>query len=280
MSAISTTQGSPWDVGAISTGEFRGVPLRDILSKYGITSENKQNVSHVHFYAVDSPFVCSIPVEKALNSEGDVLLATHMNGEPLNREHGFPLRLITPGYAGVRNVKWVERIEVSKEESQGAWQRGMAYKYFAPWVKDLKGIAISEQPTVYEMPVQSCVCDVNTGRGVFASDTEVEVRGFAWSGGGRGIVNVGVSVDGGKTWQSAELGEGKDQPIGRAWAWTFWSCTIPLTEEAKKSGEIEVVCRAVDSSFNSQPERKDLCWNVRGILNNSWHHVTLPIQHD
>ena len=243
----------------------------------GVTEDDRKGAKHVHFYAADSPFVSSIPIRKALDLEGDTILAYSMNGEALNRDHGFPLRLIAPGYAGVRNVKWVERIVVSDVDAPGAWVRGMSYKYFAPWIKDLKGIPIEKQPSVYDMPVQSAICDINHGN-VTRDDDEVTIQGFAWSGGGRNIVNVGISIDGGVTWQSAELGEGKDQESGKAWAWTFWKAIVPIPPHLKERDALDVTCRAVDSSFNSQPERKDMVWNIRGILNNSWHRVRMPFE--
>jgi sulfite oxidase len=251
--------------------------LRDLLHQMGVTEENKHGAQYVHFYAVDSPFVSSIPIKKALDFDGDTIIAYEMNGEPLNRDHGYPLRVITPGYAGVRNVKWVEKIVVSGEDAPGAWTTGMSYKYFAPWIKDLKGVAIEKQPSVYDMPVQSAICDVNRGV-VTRDDEEVVVRGFAWSGGGRKIVDVGVSIDGGKTWQSAEMGRGSEQESGKAWAWTFWSANLNVPRHLRDGDGLEIVCRAVDSSFNSQPERKDMVWNIRGILNNSWHRVTIPFE--
>jgi DMSO/TMAO reductase YedYZ molybdopterin-dependent catalytic subunit len=74
----------------------------------------------------------SIPVEKALSPWGDVVLAYEMNGAAIPRDHGYPVRAVVPGHVGVRNVKWVERVEVRATEAEGPWQRGIAYKGFAP----------------------------------------------------------------------------------------------------------------------------------------------------
>ena len=85
----------------------------------------------------------SVPAEKALSELGDCILAYEMNGEPIPRDHGGPLRAIIPGYAGVRNVKWVQRVKLSSQEAEGAWQRGMNYKAMpSHWrtKQDLQGV--------------------------------------------------------------------------------------------------------------------------------------------
>lgn len=89
---------------------------------------------------------------------------------------------------------------------------------------------------------------------------------------------VDLSIDGGKTWTQAELKKGSNQPYGRAWAWTLWEGKIAVPAHLRQANqEIEVCCRAVDHSFNQQPERPDLVWSLRGIMNNSWHRIKLRV---
>ena len=125
------------------------------------------------------------------------------------------------------------------------------------------------------MPVQSSILLPLAGSAVDAGD-DVTVRGFAWSGGGRGIVRVDVSADDGATWHTAELKEGREQPTHRAWAWTFWEVDLPICESARKA---TLVCRAVDAAHNKQPETPEAVWNMRGLANNSWHRVPLRVLH-
>ena len=139
-----------------------------------------------------------------------------MNDEPLPRDHGFPLRLIVPGYVGVRNIKWVKSINVSTEEAGSEWQQGISYKQLPPYVKSQKDFDLRRIPTILEMPVQSCIVKSEI------EDGKLNVSGFGYSGGGRAIIRVDVSVDGGNSWQFADLKEGKQQRLYRAWAWTFW----------------------------------------------------------
>lgn len=84
-------------------------------------------------------------------------------------------------------------------------------------------------------------------------------QGYAYSGGGRGIVRVDVSVDGGENWTTATLKEGSHQPMHRAWAWTLWECDVDLP----KSDNIELICKATDASYNVQPDSVKAIWNLR-----------------
>mmetsp|Transcript_63410 Transcript_63410/g.138073 ORF Transcript_63410/g.138073 Transcript_63410/m.138073 type:complete len:607 (+) Transcript_63410:65-1885(+) len=278
LDQVCKTAGIPWGFGAISTAKWGGVYLREVLMHCAGLSlegvESTGSAAHIVVQGLDS-MQASIPVEKALNPHGDVLLAYEMNGEPLNREHGAPIRLVVPGVVGVRNVKWVTEVTVSKEEAKGQWQRGMLYKGFSPMVHDLTGVDVEKIPSVQEMPVQSVI--VSPKPGTVIRDDEIEMRGFAWSGGGRGIVRVDISLDKGQTWIAAELQQGSDQKPFRAWAWTFWEASVPVPE-AYRGKEFTVLCRATDSSCNTQPEQPQHIWNLRGLNCNCWHRVL--VKHD
>jgi DMSO/TMAO reductase YedYZ molybdopterin-dependent catalytic subunit/predicted heme/steroid binding protein len=127
FNVFERTSGTTWGQGAISTAKWGGVRLSDILKNAGIgdpiEAQTKGGMEHVRFYAVDGMSV-SIGIEKAMNPYGDVMVCYEMNDEELPRDHGYPLRLIVPGYAGIRNVKWLKKIELSNEEAEGPWQRG------------------------------------------------------------------------------------------------------------------------------------------------------------
>lgn len=274
LDRITKTSGIPWGTGAISTAKWGGVYLREVLmhcAGVDLETVERGDVRHVVCYGMDD-MQASIPIEKALSPFGDVLLAYEMNGEPLPPEHGSPLRLIAPGIVGVRNVKWVSRIELSKEEAHGPWQRGIAYKGFSPMQKSVNGVDVERILSMQEMPVQSAIMSPKSGQVVELDD--VEVSGWAWSGGGRGIVRVDVSVDEGKSWTTAELKEGSQQNPSRAWAWTFWGCSVPIPE-CLRGKEITVLCRATDASYGTQPEQAAPIWNLRGLNCNCWHRVTV-----
>ena len=275
LNSVRPTSGNAWGLGAISNASWTGVPLRDILKASGLATEAEQAggvVQHVHFEGADGT-KASIPVEKATSLHGDVLVAYEMNGEPLPPDHGFPLRAIVPGHVGVRNIKWLQRVVASAEEASGVWQRGIAYKTFGPDVTKVDGLDISKYAPIQEMPVQSAILSP-LPQAVAEAGEVVNVQGFAWSGGGRGIVRVDVSGDDGATWVTATLGQGSQQPLSKAWAWTFWEAEVPVLT----AGPTKLVCKAVDASHNTQPETAASVWNLRGLANNSWHRVPLVVK--
>jgi len=273
---IHETSGISWGCGAMSTAVFKGALLRDVLTFGGLLTPSvaeREGVKHIIFEAVDE-MQASIPIEKALSPYGDVLIAYEMNGKALPPEHGYPVRMVVPGHVGVRNVKWVERLRTSSEEAVGPWQRGMSYKGFSPSLKSCKDMSeedIAQIQSIQEQPVTSMILEPKEGSTSELDD--ITVRGIAWSGGGRSIVRVDVTVDDGKTWHTAVLKEGSEQHPARAWAWTFWECDVPKPEGLDDGDVVEICAKATDASYNSQPESIKHIWNLRGINNNSWPRV-------
>lgn len=317
LHALAPTQGLHWGCGAVSTAVFEGVWLRDVIkASLGIGTEEearKKGIRWVQISGIDDPFDASIPIEKALDPRGDVIVATKMNGVALPREHGYPVRIVVPGFLGARSVKWADRVVLSPEMSYSTWQRGVAYKALsATETKHGVGAVVTRDAySVMELPVQSCVLHPREGDEVHATPSTqetdprgdapngtIKVHGFAWSGGGRNITRVDVSADGGTTWTRATLKEGATQPYGRAWAWTLWDADVPIpslpaphaayeadaagVDKGTKTGKVverrvELVCRALDVAQNQQPESPAPLWNLRGILNNAWHRVGVTV---
>ena len=221
-----------------------------------------------------SQFAASIPVEKACDPRGDVLLAYEMNGQPLPRDHGYPLRAVVPGVAGVRNVKWVCKISISDEESGSLYQT-RDYKGFNPSI-DWDNVAgeWDKAASIQDMPVTSAICTPSPGSTVQVTDGRVKVSGYAWSGGGRKILRVDLTADGGKTWVKADIVEQDSAKHPRHWAWTLWEGSIPVPG----GGEVEVWSKAVDSSYNVQPESFQNIWNLRGVLCNAYGRVKINVE--
>ncbi|XP_051933306.1 sulfite oxidase, mitochondrial [Hippocampus zosterae] len=284
MNAVKQVKGLNWGISAISNATWAGARLRDVLLAAGYDADAAQWARHVQFEGLDkdvtgTTYGASIPVNKAIGEEGDVLLAYEMNGEPLPPDHGFPVRVVVPGTVGARNVKWLSKITVSAEESGSHWQQN-DYKGFSP-TTDWDTVDFKSAPAIQELPVQSAITVPADGAAVPRASEEVTVKGYAWSGGGREVVRVDVSLDGGKTWQVAELrssdgGQSPEPspPPGRAWAWKLWELTAPLPSEAR---QLEIVCKAVDNSYNMQPDTVAPIWNLRGVLSNAWHRVKVNI---
>jgi len=275
-------KGLDWDAGAIGTAVWGGVLLRDVLKAAGL-EEGDPAVAHVHFIGHDVdesgvPYAASIPVAKALSAAGDVLLAYEMNGKPLPVDHGGPLRVIVPGVVGARNVKWLGEVVASAEECQGHWQQ-RDYKAFSPGT-DWDNLDWSSAPAIQDMPVVSAICEPTKGSSVYSDEGKVAARGYAWSGGGRDIIRVDVSADGGNSWTPATLKKLPQSKSGRAWAWTLWEADVPVPKEfdVKKGGELRLLCKATDESYNTQPESASGVWNIRGLANNSYHHVDVKVE--
>jgi sulfite oxidase len=287
------TSGTAWGQGAISTAAWTGVRLSDLVQD-ALSFSSLDPMEHVRFYSVDG-MSASIGLDKALSPHGDVIVAYAMNGDPLPREHGYPLRMIVPGYAAVRSVKWLHKIELNQDEAEGPWQRGLNYKILPPSVTDAQAVKMDEMPSVTEVSVFSGITEANIvtaptenaspstkkrkkkGKAHQVGDlVTVQAKGWAWAGGGRNIVRVDLSADDGENWTAAILTEGKNQRFGRAWAWTFWECTIPNCR-IRDDGTVRLASKAVDMAFNSQPENAKHGWNVRGLGNNSWFRSTIQV---
>uniref|UniRef100_A0A1A7XMD9 Sulfite oxidase n=1 Tax=Iconisemion striatum TaxID=60296 RepID=A0A1A7XMD9_9TELE len=287
MNKVKSVKGLNWGVSAIGNAKWSGARLRDVLLAAGFGPDVAQWARHVQFEGLDkdvtgTSYGASIPLNKAIGEEGDVLLAYEMNGEEIPRDHGFPVRVVVPGVVGTRNVKWLGKIVVSAEESSSHWQQN-DYKGFAPGT-NWDQVDFKSSPAIQELPVQSAITVPADGAAIHRSDETLTVAGYAWSGGGREVVRVDVSLDGGKTWQVAQLRSGdKGQapepspPPGRAWAWKLWEITAALPPEAE---ELEIICKAVDSSYNVQPDTVPPIWNLRGLLSNAWHRVTVRVRGD
>ena len=257
---------TPWGAGAIGNARWVGVSLREVLLAAGFKDEARHaaflGLDEVEGDGEDFNYGGSIPVGKALAPE--TLLAYEMNDEILPIEHGFPLRIVAPGYYGARSVKWLSRITLQEQPSDNHFQVN-EYKLFAPGVTaETEGS--HEGLMLGEIQVNAVICMPQDGASTESGRTSV--RGYAVAGGGRRVERVDVSSDDGKSWIQADLLQGADEP----WAWTFWEADLYLTP-----GEHRIVARAVDSSAATQPSTAAEVWNFKGYTNNSWHGVSVEV---
>jgi sulfite oxidase len=252
----------PWAHGAISTAEWRGARLADILEAAGVPDDDGL---HVAFGAPDvaqeavpvQSYGSSIPLSKAMSAE--VLLAWEMNSEPLPRVHGGPVRVLVPGYIGARSVKWINTITVQPGPSENHFQ-ALDYRILPPEA-DSDTAAPGEGISLSSLPLN---CDIL----VPGDDEEIPagpltIRGWALAGDGRGIGRVDVSLDQGRTWRQADL----ETPTSQ-WAWRRWSLTVQA-----QPGPLSVTARAWDDTGVTQPESPAHLWNPRGYANNAWAHI-------
>jgi sulfite oxidase len=252
---------APWGGGATSTARWAGAALGEVLRAAGLAD----GAAHVGFEAPDVSSLAeppqayggSIARHKALAPE--VLLAWELNGEPLPRLHGGPVRVVVPGYIGARSVKWVERVTALVTPSTN-WFQATAYRLL-PAEADPGRAGPGDGMPLGAVAVTSDILRPADGDRVGAGP--VTVSGYALAGDDRGVARVDVSVDGGTTWQQAELGE----ELG-PWAWRLWTTDVHVP-----AGPAEIVARAWDTAAASQPEHARHLWNPKGYVNNAWARV-------
>ncbi|KAB7504841.1 putative sulfite oxidase, mitochondrial [Armadillidium nasatum] len=186
----------------------------------------------------------------------------------------IPIRVIVPGVVGARNVKWLGKIILSEEESQSHWQQN-DYKGFAPNI-DWDTVDFKKSPAIQDMPVTSAICSPLEGETVkIKKDGAFEVKGYSYSGGGRKTIRVDISTDGGKTWREVDELISDDAKHPRAWGWSIWKARVKVPDGVNK---MELVVKAVDSSYNTQPENFSSIWNLRGLLSNAYHRVNIEVK--
>ncbi|MBC7793659.1 MAG: molybdopterin-dependent oxidoreductase [Clostridia bacterium] len=262
MFAVKPVAGDPWSLAAIGNARWTGVALGDVLRAAGVTADSALHVAfESHDKVVEDgetfTYGVSIPLDKAMAP--DTLLAYAMNGAALTTEHGFPLRVVTPGYAGCRSPKWLAAITVQDKPSASRIQQ-TSYKLFRPDVT--KAMADPDKgATINAMPITSAICEPVAGAQL--KPGPCTVRGYAMATSKR-VEHVEVSADGGKNWMRAHL----DEPAENPWTWTFWSARLKLTK-----GNHELVVRAWNEIGQTQPENVTDIWNHRGYLSTAWHRV-------
>lgn len=251
--------GAQWRFGSVGNARWTGVRLKDVLAKAGL----KPSATQLLFDGADVPigkmpdFQRTIPVAKALHP--DTMLAWEMNGKPLTAEHGFPIRVIAPGWASDSWVKWLTRIEVLDHEFDGFWMK-TAYRHPAGHVAPGTAVDPKDMTPVTDLNVKSVIARP----GEWAAPGLVAVRGVAWSNESP-VTKVEVSSDAGKTWQTARL-EGKPTKYGFRRFVYEWRAS---------EGSYTLMSRAANAAGAVQPLEAE--WNPNGYLNNAAHPFPLTV---
>jgi len=270
---VPSTSGLSWKIGGLSTAEWSGARLCDVLAYCGFHND-EPGVKYVNFEGADrskrgQTFGSSLPVHLA-QPHRDVILAYEMNGTDIPHIHGYPLRTIIPGITAARSIKWLNLIELSPTQHPGHYQQ-VAYKVWTPSTS-FKGVDMSAIPPIMDLPVTGGIASLSDGDQVVAGQ-KLRVKGYAFAGGGRSILRAECSVDQGTSWTNCDL-ISDGQIEGHKWAWTFWTCdlVIPDTE-----GELELAFKATDSSHTTMPDSLKGLYNPRGYLTNQWHRLRVNV---
>jgi DMSO/TMAO reductase YedYZ molybdopterin-dependent catalytic subunit len=254
--------GTQWAYGAVGNGRWVGARLHDVLQKAGI----KDSAKEILCDGADVPlgkmpdFQRTIPLHKAL--DGDTLLAYEMNERPLSIEHGFPLRVIAPGWAGDSWVKWLQHIEVLDHEFDGFWMK-TAYRHPPHPVAPGTAVDPKDMVPVTDLNVKSMIA-APLGS---AKPGQVKIQGAAWSNSSP-VSKVDVSTDGGKTWSAAKL-------LGQR---TKYGWRLFQHDWKAEEGQHALVSRATNEAGQAQPLSEE--WNPSGYLWNvaQVHAVTISAQ--
>jgi sulfane dehydrogenase subunit SoxC len=252
----------PWLHEAVGTAEWTGTPLADLLVEAGIAG----GAVEVLFTGLDRgvqgevehTYERSLALDEALS--GELLLAYAMNGEALAPQHGFPLRVVVPGWYGMTHVKWLRAITVVGEPFRG-WQQEVAYRLRTS--EEEQGDPVTRiLPRALMVPPG--FPDFLT-RTRFLDAGACTLEGRAWSGWAP-VVSVEVSLDGGEGWEQAEL-----RPPPSKYAWAGWAYDWDA-----KGGDYELCCRATDAAGNTQPTGAS--WNFDGYCNNAVQRVRVTVR--
>ncbi|MCX7794284.1 MAG: sulfite oxidase [Thermodesulfovibrionales bacterium] len=256
--------GNQWKKGGIGTAVWKGIRLKDVLEKAGLTDKSR----HVIFDGADEPFTPaapdfrrSIPIEKAMSPE--TLLVYEMNGEPLPVYHGYPLRVLVPGWGGSASVKWLINITVSEKEFEGFY---MVDKYRHPKNPVAPGTKVQPKDmfVLTELDVKSIITSPSDNARV--SGEEISIKGYAWTGEAK-IKKVEISTDLGKIWQEAKII--KD---GGKFVWSLWE----YKWRPKQRGYYVLMSKATDTNGRTQPLYQ--YWNQDGYLYNVIDKVGVHVE--
>jgi DMSO/TMAO reductase YedYZ molybdopterin-dependent catalytic subunit len=212
-------EGEPWRLGAVSTAEWEGVSLSNVLASARVASDAIEFV----FHSADG-FARSLSIPQSMHR--DTLVVDTMNGEPLMPDHGAPLRLLVAGWYGMASVKWLARIEAVREPFRGHFQVER-YVIGAEPVRSMRPRALILEPA----------------DGAVLALANQKIRGVAWTGLGQ-IRTVQFSEDGGEVWREARL-------LGahRPYTWRRWE----IDWQPRQAGPAELLARAADSNGDIQP---------------------------
>ena len=260
--------GNQWTVGAVGCPEWNGVRLKDVLEDVGI----KKDAVYIGYYGADThlsrqpgkiPISRGVPVSKALEQES--LIAWGMNGQPLHKMNGYPLRLVFGGWPGSTSGKWLQRVTIRNIIHDGPKMTGKSYRIPCNPVAPGTKVADKDMCIIEAMPVKSLITSPRNGIKT-PLQRPLALHGHAWAG-DTAVAELHVSIDFGQTWRQAGL-----TPPANRLAWQNWDAEISFPE----AGYYEVWARAVDTNGISQPMVIP-GWNPKGYLNNSCHRIAVYV---
>lgn len=237
--------------------------LRDVLNACEVDIDNAR---HCEFYGKDD-YQTSIPFAKCIDVSGDTMLAWAMNDEELPFDHGYPLRVLVPGWSSKCSSKWIYKISVQDKETEAH----MYHRYYK-WFPKAITSATTQLDQVLATPP---VTELNTNAVAFrprnnqkAEKKPLSISGYCYTGGGRPVSRIEVSIDGGETWLLCKKTREELTNHGRCYAWVLWEVTA---EDFDPSVHNEVTVRAFDISAQGMTPQHE--WNLTGMMNNAYFRI-------
>ena len=258
--------GMQWTIGAIACSRWTGVSMADVLKAAGVKPSAVYTANHsddIHLSGNPELQALSrgVPMSKAMNPYN--LLAWEMNGEPVPDIHGFPVRMVVPGWPGSASAKWIDRIQIRDQVHDGRGMTGFSYRINKYPVQAGADVPQEDMEVIHSMPVKSLITrpEPQTTTPVGSA---LAVRGHAWAGDAT-VVSMEISYDFGQTWQTTRLSD-----PANPYAWQRWETEVRFPVK----GYYEIWARATDSNGKTQPPVVP-GWNPRGYLNNVMHRIAV-----
>lgn len=294
---VRKSKGFSWGAAGLSTALFTGIVMSDVIRE----AKPLRKAKYVCMEGADKLpngfYGTSVKLNWVMDPNRGVMLAYKMNGEMLRPDHGKPLRAVIPGQIGGRSVKWLTKLILTDAPSDN-WYHIYDNRVLPTMISPEESANNSkwwtdERYAIFDLSPNSVICHPQHDErlSLTGSSNTYRARGYAYSGGGRRITRVELSLDKGKTWRLAEIDYAEDRyrdvegtlfggRIDMSWretcfCWCFWSLDLAMSEivEAK-----DIFVRAMDESMNVQP--RDMYWSVLGMMNNPWFRVTITVEDD
>ncbi|KAF3237838.1 hypothetical protein TWF217_002030 [Orbilia oligospora] len=283
---IRKTKGFNWGAGAVSCAYWKGPLLRDILISAGVPRTLSPNTDGVRYWVnfagddelQEGRYETCIPFEYAMDPTNDVLLAYKMNDVFLPPDHGYPVRLVIPGYVGGRCVKWLKKIWITDKENTSyhhIWDNRVLPSFVTDIDDEFAKTMFSHPDTSCNEQILNSVI-VRPAQGEKINFAECQkghsyrIEGYAYDGGGHEVQRVELSLDAGATWLYCTRNF-PEYPIRHGkkfWTWLHWHVDVEMT---RLLGAQSITVRCFNVFKNTQPEKP--IWNIMGMMNNCWYIV-------
>ncbi|KAJ9605387.1 hypothetical protein H2200_010044 [Cladophialophora chaetospira] len=294
---VRKSKGFSWGAAGLSTALFTGVIMADVIREARPTRKARYICMEGADKLPNGFYGTSVKLNWVMDPNRGFMLAYKMNGETLRPDHGRPLRVVIPGQIGGRSVKWLTKLIVTDKPSDN-WYHIYDNRVLPTMVSPEESANnpkwwTDDRYAIYDLSPNSAICypEHEEQLCLAGASNTYRARGYAYSGGGRRITRVEISLDKGKSWRLADIEYAEDRyreternlfggRLDMSWrescfCWCFWSLEL-LTNELAEAKDIFV--RAMDESMNIQP--RDMYWSVLGMMNNPWFRVTIAHEGD